>query len=318
MTAETATLALGTTPAPAPSPHRRRRRRWRTTLHETLVAYGFVAPALAFFAIFVFWPIILGLLISFQHWAGFGSATPAGLSNYSQLLHDPLFWKTVKNTAIYTLLTVPTSVVFGLGIALLFWDELKGRTVYRALVYFPMVISGVATAIVGGWMFNENIGVVNKFLGDVGLTPIHWQSAGFPAMMSLAIMTIWIRVGFNMVIYLAGLQNIDTSYLETARIEGANAWQRLWRVLWPLLGPTTFFLVVLNVIYSFQVFDLVFVMTAGGPSNDTNMMVTYAYQQAFQNQEQGYAAAIGMVLFLIVLVFTALQWRLSRYSEVSG
>ncbi len=296
----------------------RRRRRWRASLIDTLTAYGFLAPTLLFFGVFLFLPIVLGVLLSFQHSSGFGANTPAGLSNYTQLLHDPLFWKTVKNTAIYTALTVPTSVILGLAIALLFWRQMKGRTVYRAIIYFPMVISGVATAIVGGWMFNENIGVFDKFLVSVGLSPIEWQSHTFPAMVSLVVMTIWTRVGFNMVIYLSGLQNIDESYLETARIEGANAWQRLVKVLWPLLGPTTFFLIILNVIYSFQVFDLVYVMTAGGPSNGTNMMLLYAYQQAFQNQEQGYAAAIGVFLLVVVLIFTALQWRLSRNQEVAG
>lgn len=304
-------------PLPAPSA-RRRRQRWRTGLLDTLAAYGFLAPTLLFFGVFLFLPIVLGILLSFQHSSGFGVNTPAGLSNYTTLLHDPLFWKCVKNTAIYTALTVPTSVLIGLAIALLFWREMKGRTFYRAMIYFPMVISGVATAIVGGWIFNENIGVIDKFLVSIGMTPIEWQSKTFPAMLSLVVMTIWTRIGFNMVIYLSGLQNIDESYLETARIEGANAWQRLVKVLWPLLGPTTFFLIILNVIYSFQVFDLVFVMTAGGPSNGTNMMLLYAYQQAFQNQEQGYAAAIGVFLLLIVLIFTALQWRLSRNREVTG
>ncbi|MHB1930678.1 MAG: carbohydrate ABC transporter permease [Acidimicrobiales bacterium] len=317
MAAETTPLSLTPAALPTDVPPRRRRR-WRAGMMETLAGYGFAGPALLFFAVFAFLPIILGLLISFQNSTGFGASTWAGLTNYSHLLNDPLFWKSVKNTAIYTALTVPTSIIIGLGIALLFRSEMRGRAFYRGMVYFPTVISGVATAIVGQWMFNENIGVVDKFLRSIGLASIHWQSAGFPAMLSLVIMTLWTRVGFNMVIYLAGLQNVDDSYLETAMIEGANWWQRLWKVMWPLLGPTTFFLVVLNVIYSFQVFDLVFVMTGGGPTNDTNMMVTYAYQQGFQNQAQGYAAAIGMFLFVVVLVFTALQWRLSRNKDVAG
>lgn len=306
------------TVARAVAPPRRRRARFRTGLFETLAGYGFAGPAMVFFAVFAFLPIILGLLISFQNSAGFGTSTWVGLSNYRQLIHDPLFWRTVENTAVYTVLTVPTSIIIGLGLALLFRSEMGGRSFYRGMVYFPTVISGVATALVGNWMFNENIGVVDKFLISIGLAPIHWQSQGFPAMLSLVVMTLWTRVGFNMVVYLAGLQNIDDSYLEAAMIEGASWFQRLWRVIWPLLGPTTFFLVVLNVIYSFQVFDLVFVMTGGGPSNDTNMMVTYAYQQGFENQAQGYSAAIGMVLFLVVVVFSILQWRLSRNKDVAA
>ena len=305
----------GTSPAVSPP---RRRARFQTGLFETLAGYGFAGPALIFFVIFAFLPIILGLLISFQHSAGFGASTWVGLANYRQLLHDPLFWRTVENTAVFTVLTVPTSIIFGLGLALLFRSEMGGRSFYRGMVYFPTVISGVATALIGQWMFNENIGVVDKFLLSVGLSPIHFQSTDFPAMLSLVVMTLWTRVGFNMVVYLAGLQNIDDSYLEAAMIEGASWFQRLWRVIWPLLGPTTFFLVVLNVIYSFQVFDLVYVMTGGGPSNDTNMIVTYAYQQGFANQAQGYASAIGMVLFLVVVIFTVLQWRLSRNKDVAG
>jgi multiple sugar transport system permease protein len=240
------------------------------------------------------------------------------VTNYRTLLHDPLFWKTVKNTAIYTALTVPTSILCGLGVALLLWRELQGRTFYRTIIYFPVVISGIATGIVGFWMFNENIGFMDKSLRALGLPGVSWQSHSWPAMFSIVIMTIWTRVGFNMVIYLGGLQNIDESYLETAKLEGANAWQRLWKVMWPLLGPTTFFLIILNVIYSFQAFDLIFAMTYGGPSNSTNTMLLYSYQQAFQNNNQGYAAAIGIFLLAIVLIFTALQWRLSKNREVTG
>jgi multiple sugar transport system permease protein len=149
----------------------RRRRRRRVSWRETLSAYGFLAPALVFFSVFLFLPIVLGAWISLRNSTGFGASTFAGLSNYRQLFANPLFWKTVKNTAVYTLLTVPTSLVIGLGIALLLRAEMRGRTFYRAMIYFPMVISGVATAIVGGWMFNENIGVVDKFLGAVGLPP---------------------------------------------------------------------------------------------------------------------------------------------------
>lgn len=292
-------------------------RRW--AIGETLTAYSFLAPALAFFAVFMFLPIGLGFWISLTNSSGFGPSSFVGLANYRQLIHDPLFWQTLRNTAVYTALTVPTSILIGLGIALLLKDELfRGRNIYRSFVYFPMVISGVATAILGYWMFNENLGVVNKFLLAVHLPIIHWQSDSFPSMLSLVIMTLWTRVGFNMVIYLAGLQNVDSSYQEAAAVDGANVWQRFLRVTWPLLGPTTFFLVIMNVIYSFQVFDLVYVMTGGGPSNSTDMLGVFAYQAAFVENEQGYATAIGMVLFVFVLLFTIFQWRVSRNREVAG
>jgi ABC-type sugar transport system permease subunit len=264
----------------------------------------------------MFVPIIRGAYISLEYSSGFGADTWAGLANYQYMLHDSVFWQTLRNTAVYTVLTVPTSILIGLGIALLFKDEsMRGRNVYRAFVYFPMVISGVATAIVGGWMFNENIGVVNKMVTSLGLPAVHWQSSPWPAMFSIVVMTIWTRVGFNMVIYLAGLQNVDPTYHEAAMIDGASLFQRFRSITWPLLGPTTFFLVIMNVIYSFQVFDLVYVMTGGGPSNSTNMLGVYAYQQAFQSNEQGYATAIGMALFAFMLVFTVVQWKLSGNRE---
>jgi multiple sugar transport system permease protein len=303
--------------ASVPPPRSRAMKLWAVS--ETLTAYSFLAPTIAFFGIFMFLPIFLGFWISLQNSSGFGASKFVGMANYAQLFHDSIFWKTVVNTAIYTALTVPTSILIGLGIALLLNDELlAGRKAYRAFIYFPMVISGVATAIIGGWMFNENLGVADKFLAAVGLPVIHWQSQPAPAMFSLVIMTLWTRVGFCMVIYLAGLQNIDPSYTEAATVDGASTWQRFLRITWPLLGPTTFFLLIMNVIYSFQVFDLVFVMTGGGPSNSTNMLGVYAYQQGFQADQQGYAAAIGMVLFLLVLVFTAVQWRMNRNREVTG
>lgn len=301
------------------SPARRSGASRRRAMTETLTAYGFLAPTLVFFAVFMFLPIVMGAWISLQNSTGFGESTFAGISNYSQLLSDSLFWKTFGNTVVYTALTVPTSILLGLAIAMLFKDPLlRGRNIYRAFVYFPMVISGVATAVVGGWMFNENLGVANNFLTGVGLPAIRWQSAGFPAMLSLVIMTLWTRVGFNMVVYLASLQNIDPSYQEAAVVDGAGLLQRFRSITWPLLGPTTFFLIIMNVIYSFQVFDLVFVMTGGGPSNATNVLGVYAYQQGFEANQQGYAAAVGMVLFVIVLIFTAVQWRLSKNREVTG
>ena len=289
--------------AARPVSRRSANRQWR--LSEMLTGYSFLAPTLIFFVAFMFLPIGLGFWISLQNSSGFGASTFAGLANYRTLIHDPLFWRTLRNTAEYTLLTVPSSILLGLGVALLLKEEFfRGRNAYRSFVYFPMVISGVATAIVGGWMFNENLGVVDKFLLAVHLPQIHWQSSGFPAMMSLVVMTLWARVGFNMVVYLAALQNLDDTYQEAAAVDGAGTWRRFLHVTWPMLGPTTFFLVVMNVIYSFQVFDLVYVMTGGGPSNSTNMLGVYAYQQGFVSDSQGYAAAIAMVLFLCVLVFT--------------
>jgi multiple sugar transport system permease protein len=167
-------------------------------------------------------------------------------------------------------------------------------------------------------LFDQNSGIVDKLLRAVGLPEVDWQTGGAAAFASIVVMTLWWRLGFNMLIYLAGLQGVSPELGEAARLDGAGWWARLVNVTVPLLGPTSFFLVVLNVIYSFQVFDLVFVMTGGGPQNATSVLVTYAYDNGFVTRDQGYAAAIGVALLLVTLVVTAVQWRLNRNRDLAG
>ena len=207
-------------------------------------------------------------------------------------------------------------MALGLGLAVLLDKAMPGRAVFRTIVYIPMVVSGVATGLIAVLMFDENVGVLDKLLAAIGLPTVDWQSNGAAALISVILMTIWGRTGFTMVIYLAGLQGISPDLLESASIEGANAWQRFRAIVLPLLGPSTFFLLIMNVIYSFQVFDLIYVLTGGGPGNATNVLVTYAYDTAFTVRAQGLAAAIGMVLLVIMLAFTVIQWRASRSKDV--
>jgi ABC-type sugar transport system permease subunit len=155
-------------------------------------------------------------------------------------------------------------------------------------------------------------------LSAVGLYPVAWQSDGLPALISVVIVAIWLRIGFNMIIYLAGLQGIEPQLYEAARIDGASRWQQLRSITVPLVGPSTFFLLIMNVIASFQVFDLIFVMTGGGPGNSTSVLVTYAYRNGFQIREQGYGAAIGIVILIITLLFTFVQWKTSRTRDQVG
>jgi ABC-type sugar transport system permease subunit len=177
------------------------------------------------------------------------------------------------------------------------------------------VISGVVIAVAGRWVFNENVGVVNRLLRGAGLDGVPWQSDGVGAMASLVLISVWTKIGFCMVVYLAGLQSIPTEYLEAAQMDGAGRWTRLRHVIVPLLKPTTVFLVVLGVIESFQVFDIVYVLTGGGPGNATEMLVTYAYAEGFDARRQGYAATIGVVTYLLIAVLTALWWRRQKATE---
>ncbi len=283
---------------------------------ETRAAYGFLAPNMLLIGLFVLIPLGWALSISLQRTNGFGAGDFVGLANYRRLFADPLFWRSTLNTVVFTLLVTPLSMALGLGIAVLFNAVLPARGLFRSVLILPMAISGVATALIGTLVFDENTGLLDKLLRTLGLPDVAWQSGGTAAFASVVMVTLWWRVGFNMLIYLAGLQAISPHLYEAATLDGASAWQRFRNVTVPLVGPSSFFLLILNVIYSFQVFDIIFVMTGGGPQNATSVLVSYAYDNGFVTRDQGYAAAIGMVLLLFTLVFTAVQWRTSRTRDL--
>ncbi|WP_062352023.1 carbohydrate ABC transporter permease [Herbidospora yilanensis] len=284
---------------------------------EALTGLAFAAPAVAVFAVFMFWPLIQVFWISLQQTRGFGIAKWVGLQNYQEILSDKIFWTALWNTALYTAISVPLCLVAGLAAALLLNRRMPARGLIRAVYYLPAVISGVSSALIGAWLFNEDIGLVNRILDVVGLGPVPWQSEGVPALFSLVAISLWIGLGFNMVVYLAALQGIPREVFEAARCDGASRWATLRRITIPQLGPTTFFLIVIGIINSFQVFDIVYVMTGGGPGNSTTMLVTYAYSAGFEQRQQGYASAIGVVLYLIVLVMTIVQWRVNKRRDVA-
>ncbi|GAB3538006.1 sugar ABC transporter permease [Arthrobacter tecti] len=281
-------------------------------------ATGFLLPSFVLLGLFLFVPLGWAFLISFQASGGFGGTEWIGFTNYLQLINDPVFWRSLLNTILFTAITVPLSMGLGLGLAVLMNSVLPARRLFRTLIYVPMVISGVATALIGLLLFDENTGVINKLLGTAFLGSVPWQSEGTAAMTSVILITLWIRLGFNMVIYLAGLQGISPELYESARLEGAGGWQQFRHITLPLVGPSSFFLLIMNVIYSFQVFDTIFVLTGGGPGRSTSVLVTYAYENGFVTRNQGYAAAIGIVIFLFTLIFTALQWRGSRTRDTAG
>jgi multiple sugar transport system permease protein len=279
---------------------------------ETRAAYAFLSPTLLLLGLFVFVPVAWGFFISLQRTDGFGDGTFVGLDNYTRLLGDGRFWRATANTVLFTAIVTPLSLVLGLAAALLMNSALPARPVFRAVLILPMAVSGVATALVGLLIFDENTGVVDALLRALHLPTVDWQSGGVGAFASVVLVTLWWRVGFNMLIYLTGLQSLDPRLTETAMLDGAGWWQRLRHVTVPLLGPSTFFLLIMNVIFSFQVFDIVFVLTGGGPQDATSVLVTYAYETAFTRRDQGYGAALGMLLLLVTLAFTAVQWRTNR------
>lgn len=290
-------------------------RGWWNRNQRLLIPYIFIAPNVVVFAVFMFVPILLAFYISLNEWTLIGTPTFVGLGNYLDMLEDSEFLRAFYNTGVYTLGTVPTSIALGLVVALGLNLKLPGRTLLRSIFFVPVIISLVAVALIASWIFNDNYGIINAALSAVGIGDVPWLSSARWAMISLIIATLWIRLGFNMVIYLAALQSIPTELYDAARVDGASGWRRFRHITWPLLGPTTFLLVIINIIYSLHVFDLIYVMTGGGPGFSTTVLVQYIYQMAFTEGQMGYASAIGVVLYLLLLVFTVFQWRVTRQSE---
>lgn len=307
---QAAALAAGTETAHGPSrgPGRRRHRRYE------LSALLFVGPSVLLALAFLLIPIAGAFVYSFFTIAPLsGTTTWVGWSNYATMVTDPTFYRALANTAVFTGITVPLSLAIGLALAVLMNSVLPARKVFRTIVYLPLVISGVSVGLIGTFLYNEVIGIVNKLLALLQVPGVPWQSNGPWAFVSVVLVTLWIRVGFSMIIYLASLQAVPPELYEAAQVEGATGWQRFRFLTVPLVGPATFFLLIMNVIYSFQVFDTIFVLTNGGPGTATEVLGTYAYKTAFgAARDQGYGAALGVVIFVITLVFTLAQWRANR------
>lgn len=286
---------------------------WWTMNQRKIIPYLFITPILLIFLTFVFIPIAYAAAMSFFRWNGISAAEFVGVQNYSNLLNDSVFWIAFRNTVTYSVGLVPISMGLGLLAAIgLNRQSLPGRPVLRTIFFLPFVISAVATATTAGWIFGDTFGVINKILDAIGMERVRWLSNRETALLTVIIATVWVRLGFCMLIYLAGLQSIPSDLVEAAEIDGASSMQRFFRITLPLLRPTTFLIFILSVIYSFEVFDLVYVMTSGGPGYATTVLTVYIYNTAFQTQSFGYASAIGLVFMAIIMSITLIQWRFSN------
>jgi ABC-type sugar transport system permease subunit len=277
------------------------------------VALLLLAPSLLVFGVFVFFPLVFSAYLSTTKWDLISPVRLfVGLGNYERLLtRDPLFWQVLKNTTIFSITVVLLSMAFGLALALVLNKSIRFRALYRAGIFMPYITSTAAMALVWLWIFDPKYGLVNELLRLVGVPGPEWIGSVDWALPALIIMTIWRFTGYDMLLFLGGLQSISPELLEAARIDGAGPWALFRKIVFPLLSPTTFFVAVTSFITMFQNFETVYVMTQGGPVNSTNMLVFYLYQNAFQFFEAGYASAIAIVLFIIVVILTALQMRLS-------
>lgn len=275
-----------------------------------LKGYTFLAPSFLILLIFVFVPLLFSLYLSFHQWNIVASDKPfIGWENFRTLSRDGVFWNALKNTAIYSL-HVPAGMALALAVALLMNQKIRGVNLLRTLFFLPSVSSFVAIALVWQWMYHPQFGLANYLLSFFGLPPLNWLRAPATALLAIMLMSIWMGLGYQMVIFLAGLQGIPHELYEAARTDGANAWQRFWKITLPLLTPTTFFILVTSMIGSFQVFSAIYVMTEGGPLHSTEVVVYHIYQNAWEYLKMGYASAMSWILFLIIMAATWIQFKL--------
>lgn len=280
------------------------------SFHEILTAWGFLAPATLHLAAFSFAPMVFALYLSFHRWNPIEAAQPyVGLDNFVALARDPLVWVSVRNTLLYTL-HVPVAMAIALTIALLLRRSTKGALLGRLVFILPYASSVVAVALVWQWLYHPEFGVFNWVAGALGWQPVDWLGNPRTALLAVMIVSVWLQVGYQMVLFLAGLQAIPRDYVDAARVDGANAWQRFWRVTFPLLRPVTLFVLVTGIITSFQVFTLVYILTGGGPLHATDVIVLRVYRMAWELLQFGGASALSLVLFVLLFVATWIQFRL--------
>lgn len=267
----------------------------------------FLLPSLIGFLVFIIYPVFYSLGVSFTDWDLINPMKFVGLKNYQNLLSDPKFWNSLKNTFLFIIGYLPSVMIIGLAVALLLNSKIRFKSVFRGIYFLPVVTSWVAVSLVWKWLLNPKFGLINYFLSLISIHGPNWLNDPKTAMLAIIITSVWKDIGFIMVLYLGGLQNISPSLYEAADIDGADKWHQFWKITLPMLKPTTFFVSMISLINSFQVFDQVNIMTEGGPGDATTVLVQNIYNSAFKYSEMGYAAAMSWVLFLIILVVSLVQ-----------
>lgn len=281
---------------------------------ETLQAYLYLSPALLIFLAFTIGPTLFVIYISFFDWnfLNMSASNFGGLENYLALLASASFWHSLLITLYFVIVSVPTGVFISLGIALLLMSRFPGRSFLRLAIFSPYVTPVVATSIVWIWIFHPQFGLLNGALRVLHLPALGWLQSPYWAMPGVAMYSLWHQIGFNVVIFMAGLIMVPQELLEAARIDGAGKWREFWSVTWPLLSPTTLFVVVVNTIGAMQAFTQFYTMTQGGPLEATTTTSYLLYENAFVFFHTGYAAALSVVLFIIIALFTLVQMLLSQ------
>lgn len=280
-------------------------------MRETLIAYSFIAPNFIGFAVFTLIPVVFAIVLAFMKWDGVNAMQFIGLENFTRLFSDKNFIEAFWHTIVYVVCNVPLTIVCSLALAMLLNSKVFGRNFYRTVSFFPYVASLVAVAAVWNFLFNPSMGPVNQLLASLGVENLpKWAAGKDTAMLTVILFSVWKNMGYYMVIFLAGLQGVNPELYEAASLDGANKWQQFRNVTVPQLAPTTFFVTIMVVIQSFKVYNEVYMITQGGPGTSTLVLVYQIYNEAFVGTpEYGYASAISMVLFIMVLIVTLIQFR---------
>lgn len=282
------------------------------TQSRKIWGFVFVLPQLIGLIFFSLIPLLNTIAISFTEWDGFSPIRVfVGFDNYINEFHNPDFIKGLLNTLYYMLLNIPFSIILALLVALAVRD-IPGKEIYRVIYFMPVVSGSVSVGVIWTWLLNGEFGLVNQFLGLIGISGPQWLTDTKWVLPAIAIVAIWWGLGHNMIIFLASLQNVPKTYYEAAEIDGANPWHKFRYVTLPMISPTTFFVTIMTVISSFQVFDLAMVMTEGGPAKASYTFVYHIYSSAFVRYNMGSATASAMVLFVIILAITLFQMKMSE------
>lgn len=298
--------------------HKRKRGFWEE-LNRQKLSFLFISPALILFLVFVIIPIFTSLYWSFTEYNVLQPPRWVGWQNYQEILfQDTRFWKAIANTVLYVVVVVPVGIVISLALALAIDQDIKMRNFFRTIFFIPAVTSVIAISVIWKWLFaGEKYGLINHFLIQIGLQPINWLVSPAWLLPAIMIMSVWAGAGYNMILFLAGLQTIPTSFYEAAEIDGASTWNKFWYITLPLLRPTMLFVGIMSVIASFQVFDQVYIMTGGqgglgGVLDSALTVVAYLYDTGFQKFKMGYASALAYLVFACVFIVTLIQFKLVK------
>jgi len=282
--------------------------RWK----KKIAPYLFILPNLIIFGIFIVFPALFGFYVSFTEWDVLTSPEFIGLGNFIKLFQSAEFWTILSRTLIYVFSVVPITFGLSMVLAIILDRNIKAKGFFRAIFYLPTMSSFIVIGVSWRWILGNNFGILNYLLDLAGMAPVNWLTNARTATIMVIFATVWARVGYFMVMFIAGLQGIPGVYYEAAEIDGASKWQQFRHITFPLLKPTSLVVVVLSTIQAFKMFGLIKVMTTGGPGDSTTYLVQEIYQQAFQVGDMGYASAMSVMLFIILGLLTIVQFKVSN------